>query len=267
MGQIKNIKLHIVTDIKSSIIISQYNRSFATFFISALNMPTTTKLYIGNLPDHCKEETIRDLFGPYGEISDLAIIKNFAFVHFKDEEEAKSAVRDLNGAKLLGKEINVEISKNKGEKDRTGDRTGGKRTYPRTNGPRRDPPRRYSGYINHGSRDLQQDVLNLTGGLLGQGPLFPAAPVLGNFGILSAVNTLAAVAEKQRSIAQKGLDPLPQKIPSTHQNERDYDSARRGQSRQSHAQETTDTKAVSNNSGYVIYERYYVDPNHALLKG
>jgi len=223
---------------------------------------TTTKLYIGNLPDHCKEDTIRDLFNPYGEVSDLAVIKNFAFVHFKDEGEAKNAVRDLNGAKLLGKEINVEISKSKGEKERS----GGKRMNSRMNGQRRDPPRD-SGNINHG-RDLQQNLLNLTGGILGQGPSIDsrAPPVLGNFGILSAVNTLAAVAEKQKQIAQKGLetqrnmDPLP-----ARQSERDSDIPRRDQTQTT--RDTSDAKAVSNNNGYVIYERYYVDPSHALLKG
>jgi len=248
-------------------------------------MPSTTKLYVGNLPDNCKDDTIRDLFAPYGEIAELAVIKNFAFVHFKDEEIAKNAVRDLNRAKLLGNEISVEISKSRGDKDNRGNRD--RRDGPRRDGPRRDMPPRDrvpGGNYNMRNDDFAANLSNLSGllgiggggigGIGGGGHIPPnpmaSAPGLG-IGILSAVNTLAAVAEKQKEIAAQNSmgapppinrNPLP---PPPRQNERapEPNFSRRGEQTSSEAAKV----APNNSSGYVIYERFYVDPTHALLKG
>jgi len=229
-------------------------------------MPSTTKLYVGNLPDNCKDDTIRDLFSPYGEVGELTVIKNYAFIHFKDEEVAKNAVRDLNGAKLLGKEISVEISKSRGADK---DKGGNNRRMPQ----RRDnPPRdRVPGnFTNIGKQDFAQTLSNLSGmlggsgGILGGGmhsnPILGATPPLGNLGILSAVNTLAAVAEKQKEMAQ--------------QQQQQQLAARQPQNEERHSRDqprsaatTEPPKPPPSNNGYVIYERYYVDPNHALLKG
>lgn len=242
-------------------------------------MPATTKLYVGNLPDQCKDEAIRDLFSPYGELAELTVIKNFAFVHFKDEEIAKNAVRDLNGTKLLGKQISVEISKSRGgggdkDKGRDNRRMPDRR---RDNAPRDRVPGNFS---NIGNQDFAQTLSNLSG-MLGGGmpqnpilgaplgtplggplgaPLGIAPPALGNLGILSAVNTLAAVAEKQKEMAHQ----QQQQLSAPRQPPQD-DRQPREPARNAAPAETP--KPSSNNNGYVIYERYYVDPNHALLKG
>jgi len=234
-------------------------------------MPATTKVYVGNLPDNCQDDTIRDLFTPYGGLAELAVIKNFAFVHFKDEEVAKNAVRDLNGAKLLGKEISVEISKGRGDnnKDR-GDnnrRDNRKRDYP----PKRDMgirDRVPGNFQNIRNQDFAQTLSNLSG-ILGGGPANPILPAglppagLGNLGILSAVNTLAAVAEKQKEMVQQNSfapssNPLPNRQPERREPE---------VTNRQHTRNVPDAKPPSNTNGYVIYERYYIDPNHALLKG
>ena len=38
------------------------------------------KLYVGNLPDHCRRASLQELFEKYGKVSQCDIVKNFAFV-------------------------------------------------------------------------------------------------------------------------------------------------------------------------------------------
>ena len=70
----------------------------------------TTKIFVGNLPDRYPDDSLRELFEQYGEVSECDVIKNFAFVHFVSEDEAEAAVKGLNGAEVKGKNIRVEIS-------------------------------------------------------------------------------------------------------------------------------------------------------------
>ena len=70
----------------------------------------TTKIFVGNLPDRYPDDSLRELFEQYGEVSECDVIKNFAFVHFVSEEEAEAAVKGLNGVEVKGKNIRVEIS-------------------------------------------------------------------------------------------------------------------------------------------------------------
>ena len=70
----------------------------------------TTKVFVGNLPDRYPDDSLRELFEQYGEVSECDVIKNFAFVHFVNEEEAEAAVKGLNSAEVKGKNIRVEIS-------------------------------------------------------------------------------------------------------------------------------------------------------------
>jgi len=94
----------------------------------------TTKIFVGNLPDRYPDDSLRELFEQYGEVSECDVIKNFAFVHFVSEEEAESAVKGLNGAEVKGKNIRVEIS----EKSRGGRGGGGDSRGPSGAGGRKD---------------------------------------------------------------------------------------------------------------------------------
>jgi len=206
-----------------------------------------TKLHIGNLPDSCSETTINDLFCPYGNISELVVIKNFAFVNFSEDKDAKRALNDLNGAKLLGKSIAVSISRNKGVKDKGGS-SRNKGAYDKQ-GDNRSKQRHYC------NTPLMDNTNHKSPGSIGHKPLDMTHNNLGDLGILSAVNTLAAVAQKQRSLSQMNTTGL---------NEHISDHFLVDMSRSS-------TENINlhlpNNNGYVIYERYYVDPKHPLLKG
>lgn len=205
-----------------------------------------TKLHVGNLPDNCSESTLQDLFSPYGNITDLVIIKNYAFVNYSEDGDANKALKDLNGAKLLGKPMAVSVSKTKGPKEKK-DSIKSKPQEKRGDFNNRNRQRNNFNQAQPRIDGIQQNL----SGLLGQ-------PALGDLGILSAVNTLAAVAEKQRSLAQLNMNPF--------NGSNIGDQSR--QDRSNASQTNSSSKEFDpKNDGYVIYERYYVDPKHPLLKG
>jgi len=93
----------------------------------------TTKIFVGNLPDRYPDDSLRELFEQYGEVSECDVIKNFAFVHFVSEDEAEAAVKGLNGAEVKGKNIRVEISE-KSRGGRGGDSRGANGSSSRKDG-------------------------------------------------------------------------------------------------------------------------------------
>ena len=72
------------------------------------------KLYVGNLPYTYTDTELRDMFAPYGEVSSATIImdkvrgrsKGFGFVEM-DEAAAKSAMAELNGKYIGGRNVVV----------------------------------------------------------------------------------------------------------------------------------------------------------------
>ena len=90
------------------------------------------KLYVGNFPYTVTESELRDLFAPFGEIEDLAMImdretgrpKGFAFITFTTQQAAETAL-ELNGNPLGGRPLKVNIAT---EKPRSGGR-GGRRKW------------------------------------------------------------------------------------------------------------------------------------------
>lgn len=274
-----------------------------------------TKVFVGNLPDDCAQETLRDVFGSYGGIDEVAIVKNFAFIHFSSEGDANNAVRDLDGSKIGGKQINVEISKKQDGGNRGGmrrdnrDRDRGDRDRDRNDrgGPRRGrggPPDRptnaggilgagplgSNGPLGGGPPSIGGLPVSQLGGLGGTplggltgaplaglagnplgalGGVSAPAP-LGGIGILSAVNTLAAVAEKQQQLNSVQQQPPPnQGLPfQERRTERDQpDPDVRVRREVVPTRDVPNAAAMGLTNGYVIYERYYVDPTHPLLKG
>ena len=77
------------------------------------------KVYVGNLPwsvDHAK---LTELFSPVGEIEEATVItdkfsgksKGFGFVTFKNDEEAKKAIAEMNEKELEGRNLKVNEAK------------------------------------------------------------------------------------------------------------------------------------------------------------
>ena len=89
------------------------------------------KLYVGNFPYTVDEDQLRELFSPYGEIEDLALIKDrdtgrpkgFGFITFASQQSAEKAL-ELDGNDLGGRPLKVNVAT---EKPRSGGGGGGGR--------------------------------------------------------------------------------------------------------------------------------------------
>jgi RNA recognition motif-containing protein len=72
-------------------------------------------IYVGNLSHDVSTEELRQAFEAYGEVSSANIIKDkysgqsrgFGFVEMPDKAEAQTAIENLNGKDLRGREMNV----------------------------------------------------------------------------------------------------------------------------------------------------------------
>ncbi|CAJ1086653.1 LOW QUALITY PROTEIN: RNA-binding protein 4.1-like [Xyrichtys novacula] len=70
------------------------------------------KLHIANVERGFDKE-LRDLFKEYGTVTECAVVKNFAFVHMLNSEEAMDAIQGLDNTEFQGKRIHVQISKSR----------------------------------------------------------------------------------------------------------------------------------------------------------
>ncbi len=75
-------------------------------------------IFIGSLPFSLEESELRELFEEYGEVSSVKIItdkfsgrsKGFGFVEMPNDDNAKKAIDELNGAEVNGRAIVVNKS-------------------------------------------------------------------------------------------------------------------------------------------------------------
>ncbi|XP_050407063.1 RNA-binding protein lark isoform X1 [Patella vulgata] len=72
----------------------------------------TTKVYVGNLPEGTTKEDLSSMFESYGIIVEYDVIRNYGFVHFATEDQARLSTK-LNGTKYQGNVLRVEISNSK----------------------------------------------------------------------------------------------------------------------------------------------------------
>lgn len=76
------------------------------------------KVYVGNLPFNIDNEGLRKIFSDYGEVEAEVIMnkfsgrsKGFGFVTFKNDENAKKAVAEMNEKDVEGRKIVVNEAK------------------------------------------------------------------------------------------------------------------------------------------------------------
>jgi cold-inducible RNA-binding protein len=77
-----------------------------------------TKIYVGNLSYDTTEDNLQELFGKYGEISELRLVKDqhtgrskgFAFITFADGNAAQAAL-EVNGSEVQGRRVKVNFAK------------------------------------------------------------------------------------------------------------------------------------------------------------
>ncbi|MCA9286869.1 MAG: RNA-binding protein [Phycisphaerales bacterium] len=92
------------------------------------------KLYVGNIRFSADEQALRDLFAPFGEVTDVHIAmsretgkpRGFAFVTLADKAAGEAAMQALNGKEIDGRTLVVNEAQPKGARpDRPFDRGGG----------------------------------------------------------------------------------------------------------------------------------------------
>jgi RNA recognition motif-containing protein len=75
-------------------------------------------IFVANLNYRIRKENLEGIFAEYGEVSNAKIIfdrdtkrsKGFGFVEMPNEEQARKAIAELNGAEWEGKVIMVKES-------------------------------------------------------------------------------------------------------------------------------------------------------------
>lgn len=100
-----------------------------------LNLKTLMKVFIAGLPLEVDEAELTAVFGDFGPVKSLRIIKDretkeskgFGFVEMVNDNEAKEAIRCMNGASYYGRRITVNIAEDKGP----GFNAGGKGNFRR----------------------------------------------------------------------------------------------------------------------------------------
>jgi RNA recognition motif-containing protein len=94
------------------------------------------KIYVGNMNYNTTEDTLRQLFAQYGEVTSVNVItdrytgraKGFGFVEMATDDAARAAMAALNGRELDGRQLKVNEAN---EKPRDSDRggSGGRNRY------------------------------------------------------------------------------------------------------------------------------------------
>ncbi|GAA6028144.1 hypothetical protein JCM8097_006878 [Rhodosporidiobolus ruineniae] len=75
------------------------------------------KVFVGNLPFDATNESIKELFGKVGQVTDAQIIHRgtrslgYGFVTYTSEEDAVKAVSQLDKSEISGRQVNVEVAK------------------------------------------------------------------------------------------------------------------------------------------------------------
>lgn len=100
-------------------------------------------IYVSNLSFNVTDEDLNEYFAEYGEVSSAKVIldkftqksRGFAFVEMSDEESAKKAIQELDGASVDGRTINVSVAKPREERTGGGggNRNGGGGSFQKRN--------------------------------------------------------------------------------------------------------------------------------------
>lgn len=86
-----------------------------------------TKIYVGDLGTSGHEGEIRDAFARFGDVHEVWVARNppgFAFVYMYDYRDADDAVRKLDGRRLCGQRVRVEVAKTRERQRRRHDGYG-----------------------------------------------------------------------------------------------------------------------------------------------
>nr|CAH7746074.1 unnamed protein product [Callosobruchus chinensis] len=68
-------------------------------------------LYVRNLTQEITEEKLKASFEAFGKVERVKKIKDYAFIHFEDRDNAVKAMEDLDGKEMGGSHIEVSLAK------------------------------------------------------------------------------------------------------------------------------------------------------------
>jgi RNA recognition motif-containing protein len=91
------------------------------------------KLYVGRLPYQTTGDDLEQIFGRYGEVLSASVItdrdtgrsRGFGFVEMSNDEDARSAMNNLNNSDLEGRTIVVNEANERPPRTGGGNRGGG----------------------------------------------------------------------------------------------------------------------------------------------
>jgi RNA recognition motif-containing protein len=66
-------------------------------------------LYIGNVDRKVENVDIYDKFKIYGDILDITMHQNYAFLSFRQKDSAEEAIKDLSGKNFFGRFLRVKV--------------------------------------------------------------------------------------------------------------------------------------------------------------
>jgi len=84
-------------------------------------------IYVGNLSPDVKDETLREAFESFGEVTSAKVIRDkytgqsrgFGFVEMTTQSQAQTAIKSLNGKELQGRQISVSEARPRPSEGRT----------------------------------------------------------------------------------------------------------------------------------------------------
>lgn len=82
----------------------------------------SNKVFVGGLSWSTTDQTLLEAFKPHGEIVEAKVItdretgrsRGFGFVTFQDGQSAQNSIAAMNGKKLDGRAIRVDLAQGKG---------------------------------------------------------------------------------------------------------------------------------------------------------
>ncbi|CAL5406119.1 unnamed protein product [Camellia sinensis] len=91
------------------------------------NAPPSRHLWVGNLSHSIEEKNVTRHFLKFGELESVSFQpgRSYAFINFKNEEDAFAAVSALNGFVVAGNPLKIEFAKAPKDKSSTPSRDGG----------------------------------------------------------------------------------------------------------------------------------------------
>jgi len=87
------------------------------------------KVYVGNLGNNASKNELESAFGKYGPLKNVWVARNppgFAFIEFEDPRDAEDACSHLDGTRVCGSRVRVEMSNGRSRGGRDGGGGGGR---------------------------------------------------------------------------------------------------------------------------------------------